>query len=132
MHVFKGRRPERRQRGQTEFSGVGPRVSSQGRRGHPEPLPRSPLPALPLIQEGKKGPARKSVHIPVCTCRGYDSGDREESWKSNALVVTSVPNLTIQGLVPFWLWTQKRQRAPLPSPGQTGWGHVTSARRKLA
>lgn len=103
MHVFNGRRPERRQRGQTKLRGVGQRVSLQRSRGHPEPLPRSPLPALPLIQEGKKGPARKSVHIPVCTCRGYDGGDVEESWKSHVLVVTT--NLTIQGLVPFWLWS---------------------------
>lgn len=102
MRVFNGRRPERRQRGQAKFRGVGQRVSSQRSRGHPEPLPRSPLPALPLIQEGKKGPAGKSVHIPVCTCSSYDNGDIEKSWKSHVLVVTSVPNFTIQGLVPFW------------------------------
>ena len=105
MRVFNGRRPERRQWGQTKFKVFGQKVSLQRSRGHPEPLPRSPLPALPLIQEGKKGPSRKGVHTPVCTCRGYDNEDTEESWKRHALVVTSVPNLTIQGLVPFWLWT---------------------------
>ena len=52
VHVFNGKRPPRRKRSQVKSRGFSQRGSFQRSRGHPEPLPRRPLPTLPGAKEG--------------------------------------------------------------------------------